>query len=224
MRPFQDQVMGWWWTPTRPDQLGVNFTHVNFVDATSAEDLTRATVEARKQVFETVDVYRKCVPGMEGCYLVSTPNTIGVRESRRIRGDYVLTRDDLLAQAEFDDSIGYGSFFIDIHNVDGPGMDEKTYRPDAGFKYQIPYRILLPEGVDNLLVAGRCASCTHEALGSLRVMPQCGVMGQAAGTAAVLSLENGVSPRDLEVRALQQALRDQDCILDDADVARANSQ
>lgn len=224
MRPFQSVVMGWWWTPTRPDQLGVNFTHVNFVDATRAEDLTRATLEGRKQAYETIDVYRKYVPGMENCYMISTANTIGVRESRRIRGDYALTKEDLLAQKEFDDSIGYGSFFIDIHNVSGPGMDEKTIRPEAGFKYQIPYRILLPKDVDNLLVAGRCASCTHEALGSLRVMPQCGVMGQAAGAVAALSLRSGVAPRSVDVEELQQTLRRQGCILDRNDIARANEQ
>lgn len=222
MRPFQTRVMGWWWTPTRPDQLGVNFTHVNFIDSTRAEDLTRATIDARRQAYETIDVYRKYVPGMENCHMVSTPNTVGIRESRRIRGEYVLTKEDILAQKEFEDSIGYGSFFIDIHNVSGPGMDGKTHRPEKGFKYQIPYRILLPEKVENLLVAGRCASCTHEALGSLRVMPQCGVMGQAAGTAAVLSLQDDAAPRKVDVKKLQEMLRRQDCILDEEGIAGAN--
>jgi predicted NUDIX family phosphoesterase len=91
-------------------------------------------------------------------------------------------------------------------------MDRKEYRPEKGFKYQIPYRILLPKDVDNLLVAGRCASCTHEALGSLRVMPQCGVMGQAAGAAAVISLNRGISPKEISVAELQKTLKEQDCI------------
>ena len=102
-------------------------------------------------------------------------------------------------------------------------MDKKEYRPRKGFKYQIPYRILLPAGVGNLLVAGRCASCTHEALGSLRVMPQCGVMGQAAGNAAVLSLQGDKVPRSADVKQLQSMLKDQRCIVDKDDVARANS-
>lgn len=212
MRPFQHCVMGWWWTPTRPDQLGINFTHVNFIDSTKAEDLTKATIEGRKQAYESIEVYRKYVPGMEKCYMISTPNTIGIRESRRIHGLYTLTKEDLLAKREFADSIGYGSFFIDIHSVSGPGMDKKEYRPEKGFKYQIPYRILLAKDVDNLLVAGRCASCTHEALGSLRVMPQCGVMGQAAGAAAVISLNSGVSPKEISVHELQKTLKEQDCI------------
>ncbi len=212
MRPFQHCVMGWWWTPTRPDQLGINFTHVNFIDSTKAEDLTKATIEGRKQAYESIEVYRKYIPGMENCYMISTPNTVGIRESRRIHGLYTLTKDDLLAMRKFDDSIGYGSFFIDIHSVSGPGMDRKEYRPEKGFKYQIPYRILLPKDVDNLLVAGRCASCTHEALGSLRVMPQCGVMGQAAGAAAVISLNRGISPKEISVAELQKTLKEQKCI------------
>jgi len=223
MRPFQAALMGWWWTPTRPDQLGVNFTHVNFIDATRAEDLTRATVEARKQAYESIDVYRKHIPGMASCYMISTGATIGVRESRRIRGVYTLTEEDVLGEQTFDDAIGYGSFFIDIHNCSGPGMDAKTAYPDKGFKYQIPYRILVPQSLDNLLVAGRCASCTHEALGSLRVMPQCGVMGQAAGTAAVLSLDEDAPPRDVDVRALQDALRRQRCIVDGGGIDEANA-
>ena len=218
MQPFQYCVMGWWWTPTRPDQVGVNFTHVNFIDATKAEDLTKGTIEARKQAYESIEVYKKYIPGMEKCYMVSTPNTIGLRESRRIKGDYTLTKEDLLAEKEFEDSIGYGSFFIDIHNVSGPGMDKKEYRPHSGFKYQIPFRILLPAGIDNLQVAGRCASATHEALGSLRVMPQCGVMGQAAGVAASIAIDNGNTPREVEIKELQKILRDQDCIVTAEDI------
>jgi hypothetical protein len=223
MHPFQNQIMGFWWTPTRPDQVGINFTHVNFVDATSAADLTAATVEGRKQAYESIEVFRKVVPGMENCYMVSTPNVVGTRESRRITGEYVLTRDDIVSSRTFADSIGYGSFFIDIHGTTGPGMDRKTWRPPKGFHYQIPYRILVPVGVDNLLVAGRCASCDHEALGSLRVMPQCGVMGQAAGVAAALSIRAGVTPRNLDPAALRSELRRQGCIIDEDDITRANA-
>ena len=221
MEPFQTTIMGWWWTPSRPDWVGVNFTHVIHVDSTRAEDLTRATIEARRQVFHTIDVYRQVVPGMEQCYLVSTPNTIGIRESRRILGDYVLNGEDVKGQAVFPDTIGYGSFFVDIHHIDGPGMDHTVWRPPRGFKYHIPYRILVPRGADNLLTAGRCVSCTHLALGSLRVMVPCMVMGEAAGTAAALSLRAGVTPRALDVPALQAQLRAQGAILDEAGIQRA---
>lgn len=221
MRPFQTKIMGFWWTPTRPDQVGINFTHINKIDSTRAEDLTRATIEGRKQAYECIPVFRNYVPGMEKCYMVSTPNTLGIRESRRIAGEHCLTKEEVVAQSKFPDTIGYGSFFIDIHNTKGPGMDAKVWHPPKGFKYQIPYRILVPKGVDNLLVAGRCASCDHEALGSLRVMPQCGVMGEAAGTASVLSLRQNVSPREVDMVALQRQLRAQRCILDERDIAKA---
>ena len=220
MRPYQSVIMGWWWTPTRPDWVGVNFTHVNHIDSRKAADLTRATTEARKQAYETIDVYRKYIPGMESCYMVSTPNTVGVRESRRIHTDHILTRDEVVEQATFPDSIGYGSFYIDIHNTSGPGMDPRTYYPPDGFKYQIPWRICRARGVSNLQVAGRCAGADHEALGSLRVMPQCGVMGQAAGVAAALAVRLGCALREVPVEALQDELRGQACILDEDDIRR----
>lgn len=221
MRPFQKTIMGWWWTPTRPDQVGVNFTHMIHVDSTRAEDLTAATIEGRKQAYETIAVYRQYVPGMEQCYMVSTPNTIGIRESRRIMGDYLLTEDDVKSQREFEDNICYGSFFVDIHCIDGPGMDHTVWRPPRGFKYHIPYRVLLPRNVDNLLTAGRCVSCTHIALGSIRVMVPCVGMGEAAGTAAALSLKDGITPRRLDVGKLQTQLRVQGCMISEEDIARA---
>ncbi len=221
MRPFQTGNMGWWHTPTRPDQVGVNFTHVIHIESTRAEDLTRATIEARKQAYETIEVYRKYIPGMEQCYMVSTPNTVGIRESRRIMADYVLTEEDVKAQREFDDNICYGSFFVDIHCIDGPGMDPTVWRPPMGFKYNIPYRILCPRGVENLLTAGRCVSCTHIALGSIRVMVQCIGMGEAAGTAAAVSLSGSVAPRQLDSSVLQNQLRKQGCILSEEDIRTA---
>lgn len=224
MRPFQKTIMGWWWTPTRPDQVGVNFTHVINTDSTQSEDLTRATIEARKQAYETIEVYRKYVPGMERCYMVSTPNTIGIRESRRIMGDYVLTEEDVKSQREFADNICYGSFFVDIHCIDGPGMDPTEWRPPKGFKYHIPYRILVPRNVENLLTAGRCVSCTHVALGSIRVMVPCIGMGEAAGTAAALSIRSAVSPGQMDIDMLQAQLRRQGGILSEADIAERAAQ
>ena len=223
MEPFQTKVMGFWWTPTRPDQVCVNFTHVTGMDGTSAADLTAATVEARRQAFQMVGVFRKYVRGMENCHLVSTPSSVGVRETRRIVGPVVLTADDIRRGREWPDSIGYGAFFIDIHNLDGPGMDRDTWRPEKGFRYTIPYRILLPQGVGGLLVAGRCVSVDHLALGSLRVMAQCGVMGEAAGLAAATAARKGTEPRDIDVAALQAALRAEGAILDETDIRRVNA-
>lgn len=221
MEPFQSQIMGFWWSPTRPDQVGINFTHIFGIDCTNADDITRATIEGRRQAFHMIPVFRKYVPGMENCYMVSTASLLGTRESRRIVGEYVLQDEDILQEKEWDDSIGYGSFFIDVHNCTGPGMDEETYRPHAGFKYQIPYRCIVPKAVDNLLVAGRCISVTHRALGSTRVMPQCGLLGEAAGTAAAMSIKANVTPRKLDTDALQKQLKAQGAIVDAEDIIPA---
>lgn len=222
MEPFQSQIMGWWWTPTRPDQVGVNFTHLVGVDCTNAASITAATIEGRRQASHMIGVFRKYVPGMEQCYLISTAALLGTRESRRIVGEVVLTDADILAQKRWTDCVCYGSFFIDIHNCTGPGMDRETVRPEEGFRYQIPYRCTLPREVDNLLVAGRCISVTHRALGSTRVMPQCAALGEAAGTAAALSLRERCTPRELDAGRLQEHLRAAGAIVDEAGIEAAN--
>jgi hypothetical protein len=213
MEPFQDQIMGWWHTDVLPTQVGVNMTHMTHVDATNAHELTQATIEGRRQAHHLTEVFQKVVPGMENCYLIATAPLLGLRESRRIEGEVTLTEQDMLANRKWEDAIGYGSFYIDIHNPAGPGMSEQTYRPWSGFRYQIPYRIMVPKRVDNLLVAGRCVSVTHAALGSIRVMLTCMVMGEAAGAAAMLSLREEVPPRDLSSEVLQAQLEAQDAIL-----------
>ncbi|MFW5858770.1 MAG: FAD-dependent oxidoreductase [Planctomycetota bacterium] len=218
MEPFQNQIMGWWWNSSQPHHVGVNFTHITGIDCTRAEDLTRATIEGRRQAWLSVDVYRKYVPGMEQCYLISTPNTVGLRESRRIMGEYVLSEEEVMAQCRFPDNVCYGSFFIDVHSLDGPGMSGSTWRPGPGFKYHIPYRCLVPQRVDNLLVAGRCISVTHVALGSTRVMTQCTGLGEAAGTAAAQSLSENAPPRAIDVGRLQSTLRANGGIIHDADI------
>lgn len=220
MEPFQSQIMGFWWTPTRPDQVGINFTHMVGVDCTSARSITDATIEGRRQAFHMIPVFRKYVPGMEKCYLISTAALLGTRESRRILGEHVLTDEDILAEKTWDDSIAYGSFFIDVHNCTGPGMDEETLRPHRGFKYQIPYRCIVPREVENLLVAGRCISVTHRALGSTRVMPQCAALGQAAGEAAAVSIEADTTPRKISTDVLRDRLRTSDAIVDEAGIQR----
>lgn len=223
MEPFQKTLMGFWWTPTRPDQVGVNFTHIIEMDSASADDLTYATIEGRRQAFHMIPVFQKYVPGMENCYFISTPNTVGIRESRRILADVVLTEQDMLAGREWEDSIGYGSFCIDIHRIDGAGMDPTDYSPEPGFKYQIPFRILVPREIENVLTAGRCVSVTHLALGSIRVMAQCILTGEAAGAAAALSIGQQVSPRSVDVSSVQASLRAAGGIMNEPDIAAANS-
>jgi hypothetical protein len=218
MEPFQNQIMGWWHTNVLPTQVGVNMTHITYIDSTNARDLTKATIEGRRQAHHLTEVFRKIVPGMENCYLISTAPALGLRESRRIEGEVTLTEHDMLSGREWEDAIGYGSFFIDIHNPAGPRMSEQTYRPKSGFHYQIPYRVMVPQTVDNLLVAGRCISVTHVALGSIRIMLTCMVMGEAAGAAAVLSLREEVSPRELSPKVLQKQLKRQDAIFDEVHI------
>jgi hypothetical protein len=218
MEPFQSVIMGFWHTDVVPTQVGVNMTHMINIDSTKAEDLTTATTEGRRQAHHLVEVFRKVVPGMEKCYLISTAPSLGLRESRRIRGMGTITGQDLMNQRTWDDSIGFGSFFIDIHNPAGPGMGNQTWRPPKGFYYQIPYRALVPERVDNLLVAGRCISADHVALGSLRIMATCTVMGEAAGCAAMLSLHEEVSPRELDTNLLSRQLKKQGALIDDSQI------
>ena len=153
--------------------------------------------------------------------MISTPNTVGLRESRRIMGDYIMTEDDIRNQATFEDAIGFGSFFVDVHNIDGPGMDPTTWHPPEGFKYQLPYRMLVPGKIDNLLVAGRCVSCTNVALGSLRVMVPCMTMGQAAGTAAAMSIDSRISPKNIDIKKLQSNLRANGAIVFEEDIIPA---
>jgi hypothetical protein len=200
--------------------VGVNMTHMINVDTTNARHLTDATIEGRRQSHHLVEVFRQVVPGMEKCYLISTAPALGLRESRRIKGVATITADDIVQQRAWPDSIGYGSFFIDIHNPAGPGMGGQTWRPPAGFHYQIPYRALVPERIDNLLVAGRCISADHVALGSLRIMVTCMVMGEAAGAAAVMSLHDEVTPREVVTARLGRQLRKQNAIVDEGGIRR----
>jgi len=144
------------------------------------------------------------VPGFENARIAATATQIGVRESRRIVGDYTLTRDDIVAGRTFDDAVARSAYPIDIHNPSGSGTT--THRLPPGTSYEIPYRCLVPRAVDGLLVAGRCISTTHEALASTRLTPTVMTLGQAAGSAAALAVEGGVTPRAVDPRALRERL------------------
>lgn len=221
MEPFQDQIMGWWHTDVLPDQVGVNMTHLVDVDTTNTRDLTWATVEGRRQAHHLVEVFRLVVPGMEDCYLISTAPALGLRESRRIKGVVTLTAQDVMNTREWPDAVCYGSFFIDIHNPAGPGMSGQTWHPPKGFRYQIPYGVMVPEMIDNLLVAGRCISVDHVALGSTRIMSTCMALGEAAGTASIVSLHEEVTPRELSPQVLQAHLIRQGAIVDEEGIVRS---
>jgi hypothetical protein len=203
--PIPREGIGIYLTP-QPGIWRVNTTRLQRLDGTNVLDLTKAEIEGRKQVMFLLKFLRERCPGFERCSLLDTAATIGVRETRRIVGEYTLTAEDLQTGREFDDVIALCGYPMDIHSPTGTGG---TMTPDATQSanvYQIPYRCLVPVQVQNLLVAGRCVSATHEALGAIRVMPPAFAMGQAAGTAGALAAAEGVAPRRVPVPWLQETL------------------
>jgi hypothetical protein len=192
-----------------PLEWRVNLTQIRNpdgspVDGTDARQLSYAEVEGRRQVWEMFEFLREWVPGFEGSYIVDIPPQVGIRETRRVVGEYQLREEDILGCAEFADAVGVNGWPVEDHVL---GTVQIRWPPEGSRGYnQLPYRMLLPKGVDNLLVAGRCASMTHGGQSAARVSGPCFVMGEAAGTAAALSLRKGVVPRALVVVELQRQL------------------
>ncbi len=216
---FADQVFsnedrhlpGMW--PINKGVGGSNAGHVYDVDGTRADSLTRAMVSGRKQLQEYRRYYRNYLSGFENAELVISGTQIGVRETRRIVGDYQLNLNDFLSRAVFEDEIGRYAYPIDIHAGKNTQASydayEKTFadlRYKPGDSYGIPYRSLLVQGFDNLLTAGRCISTDRSMQASVRVMPGCFITGQAAGTAAAVAVNDGKDVRSFPVSKLQEAL------------------
>jgi hypothetical protein len=201
-------------------------------DGTNAEDLTRNEIQLRADTLEIVAFCRENIPAFREAYLMATPAQIGVRETRQITGRYVLTGDECLAQARFDDGIARGSWFMDIHCPAGLKSSQswccdKNCKMPTGCKvrreqfetlydtlylkdgtyYEIPYRCLTPADVDNLLVSGRCISADHGAMSSLRVIGTCFALGQAAGTAAAMAISKETTPAELAGTDVREALQ-----------------
>ncbi len=184
-----------------------NCLHEHGVDATKVEDVSRAAASLRKKMWANLEVLRRHVPGCEQASLIASAAALGVRETRRIGCEYTLTVEDVLAARRFDDQVYRYACYVDIHEPRPGRTSEHAGRNlSAGQSYGVPYRCLLPRGVENLLVAGRCLGATHAGLASVRMMPSCMAMGQAAGTAAAMAAESGRPPRDVDVAALQEAL------------------
>ncbi|UCH33253.1 MAG: FAD-dependent oxidoreductase [Armatimonadota bacterium] len=194
-----------------PRVVHFNTTRVVQRSGVDAADLTAAEVEARRQVRDMVAFLRSRVAGFEKSYLQTMAPQIGVRESRRIVGEYVVTGEDILEARKFDDAVARGNYPIDIHNPAGGGT--VIQHPPRGDSYDLPYRCMVPKRVNNLLVAGRSVSATHEAQAALRIMPICMALGQAAGIAAAMSARKGIAPRDLPYRDLRQWLLRRDANL-----------
>jgi len=193
---------------------GGNIGHTFGVDSTDERSLTKALVVGRKQLLEYEHYYKKYLKGYEEMVLVATAAVLGVRESRRIMGDYVLNLEDYKKRAVFDDEIGRFSYPVDVHasrpdakSLEKFEKDIHNLRYGPGESYGIPYRILLPKKVENLLVAGRCVSSDRYVQGSIRVMPGCFITGQAAGMAASMAVEKNQVTRQLDVAELQKRLK-----------------
>lgn len=183
-----------------PHVMHTNMTRVAGVDATDPEALSRAEREGRRQAFEYARFLRDRIPGYARAHLSGLAIQIGVRESRRIEGEYRLTREDVLRAAKFSDAVAQCGAPIEDHHAGGDTRWE--YLPE-GETYDIPYRCLLPRELDGVVVAGRCLSASHDAHASVRSMGQCMAMGQAAGVAASLARAGdlrGVDPSELRGR------------------------
>ncbi len=186
------------------DEVTVNMTRVTDIDPLDPDDLTRAEIEARRQTMELLRFFRRRVPGFANARIAATATQVGIRESRRILGEYTLTRDDVLSGRQFEDAVARSAYPIDLHNPSGSGT--LTQRLPPGASYEIPYRCLVPVHVEALLVAGRCISTTHEALASTRLTPTVMTLGQAAGTAAAMATREKVRVREVDVVGLRNAL------------------
>ena len=191
-----------------PSEWRANLTQIRNPDGTAvsgidADQLSFGEVEGRRQVRDTFEFIRGAAPGFERAYLADIAPQIGIRETRRVLGEYVLEEDDVLDCAAFPDVIGVNGWPVEAHVA---GSVEFVFQRDAqGFNH-LPYRMLLPRRAENLLVAGRCASMSHGAQSAARVSGACFAMGQAAGTAAHLALKLGSTPKNVDIQALQKAL------------------
>ena len=193
------------------NMLHFNTTRIVKLNPVDPFDLTRAEMEAREQMFEMVSFLKENIPGFEHADLAFSAPQIGVRESRMIEGEYVMTGDDVLSGRKFEDSISAGNYDIDIHNPEGTGTD--IYSLPKGAYYTIPYRSLVPKESQNLLVAGRCISADHAAQASVRIMPICATLGEAAGVAAAVASKDHAAVGAVDIPKIQCILKENNAFL-----------
>ena len=209
---FPTMAIYMWPTSMARRELGFNTTRVANLDATDTATLSRALPTLVEQAKTAMRFVRRHVPGLQDAHLSGVAPRIGIRETRRIMGEYVLTAEDVAEGRKSEQGIAKGGHHIDIH---GSGTHQKRVPVKEGRSYDIPYGCLVPRTLPNVLVAGRCLSSTREANGSARVMAQCMATGEAAGTAAAMSVECGWHDvRDVPVRDLRQVLKAQGAVLD----------
>ncbi len=189
-----------------------NSTRVVKLNPTDPFDVSRAEKIARAQVFELVDFLKEASFAFKDSTVISIATEIGIRESRKLNGVHILTAEELKDCTKFEDGIALGNYDIDIHNPSGSGTSHYYFKP--GEYYSIPYRSLLPKELDNLLVAGRCISATHEAQASVRIMPICACLGEAAGTAISVAKKTNKNTHTLDTEKLRSTLRANGAILE----------
>jgi hypothetical protein len=204
-----------------PHEVSVNSTRVTHALGINVWDLSWAECVSRRQMDQIARFLRRRVPGFEQAYVGQSGVQVGVRETRRILGEYRLTGRDILAARTFPDAIARGAYPVDIHDPDGAGTVLR--RVPRGEAYDIPLRCLLPRGADRLLVAGRCISGTHVAHSSYRVMPIAMATGQAAGVCAALAARSGRSPGEVPAGEVQRELLIQGASLREAVRQEADS-
>ena len=191
----------------RDGEMYLNMTGEFHVDGTKAEEISDAITISRKRIDECVSVLKKIIPGYEYAYILATASMMGIRETRQVKGIYKLTEEDLFAFRKFDDAIASMSAPIGHHTADGESAVFQN--PSKGRSFDIPLRSLVPVKIDGLIVAGRCISASHDAMGATRIMPGSMSIGQGAGVAASLAAELGVEPRDIPADKLNAALLEQ---------------
>jgi hypothetical protein len=205
------RIEGSWHRTPYEGVVQVHMTRITGVDPTDPVAMTRAELDGRRQVREYARFLQDREPGFERSIVVATSPAIGVRESRRVHGDYILTRADVLEAHRFEDEIVLCGAPIEDHHA---GRDTSWQYVPRGGVYGVPYRTLLPAGIEGVIVAGRCFSSTHDAHASARSMATCMAMGEAAGTAGAMAASADRTPREINPDFLRSKLRDQGAILE----------
>ncbi len=201
--PENTPILGYWDALTDAGEaMNINVAHTLEIDCTDVWDLTKAEIDGRRKVMWAKDALKKYTPGFQNSRLRSLNSSVGVRESRKIIGEYILTEYDVKNEARFEDTIGIFPEFLDAYGV--------VIMPTTGRYLQIPYRMILPGKIENLLLAGRSVSADKIAFAATRQMMCCAVTGQGAGIAAAVSVKDDVACRRVDISKVQKKLEKQD--------------
>ena len=195
----------------RSDMAVINMSRVIGVNGADADSLNDGEIKGQLQLIAIVDFLQKFIPGFEESYLIQSANTLGIRETRRLKGRYILTGNEAILCEPREDAVAKGSYIIDIH--DPKGKSAAVGGDIKGDCYDIPYGCLLAKEFDNLLVCGRCISVDHVAHASTRIQGTCMLTGQAVGTASALAIKQGIAPANLDVKILREKLIEEDMYL-----------